>query len=390
MTAQRKIFFIALGFVAFITFSGVIVASSKTEIEGIPRRLLPQYKAKVNQVLQDAAYAKMIGEQIHPHAFVLHEKYDFGLLDPQTTASHDFYVENQGKAPLVLELVNTTCKCTVGKVGDREILPGGAGKVTLTWNTGLKSASYEQTARIKTNDPLHPSIDLTVIGEVRAELKMPEVVSFGSLNPDAAKSARFIVYSQVWDDFELTEVNCELPGFFWDIHPISSTHPKLRDLDFASAWEIEFSTTGGNRGPFQGEAELVFVGPDPLQPMRRKISLAGKVRAPINFYGPDLHQEKGLDVGVLTNNESHEFPIVVRLRGPQTRSIEVLKVEPKGFSARLESIDDRQYRLVLEIPQDCPQVQFNRNDLHGFIEVGDPHDKTYSNWLPLYGAVVAP
>jgi Protein of unknown function (DUF1573) len=390
MTAQRKIFLIVSGFAAFIACSGAIVASSKTEIEGVPRRLLPQYKAKVNQVLVDAAYAKMIGQQIHPQAFVLKKKFDFGLLDPETTASHDFYVENQGKAPLVLELVNTTCKCTVGKVGDREILPGGAGKVTLTWNTGLKAERYEQTARIKTNDPLNPTLDLTVSGEIRAELKMPEAISFGSLNPGKAESAKFIVYSQVWNDFELTEVNCELPGFYWDVHPIVSTHPKLRDLDYKSAWEIEFSTTGGNRGHFEGEAELVFVGSDPQQPIRRKVSLSGKVRAPINFYGPELHAEKGLEIGVLTNNQSHEFPMVVRLRGPQIHPIRVLKVKPEGLSARLEPIDEHQYRLVLEIPKDCPQVQFNRKDLHGYIEVGDPNDKSYSNWLPVYGAVVSP
>ena len=385
----KRILLICGGFATFVFMTGILVASVKHEPEGIPKRLLPMYKAKIREVKENLAYAEAVGETIHATAYVAEPFHDFGLLYPHTTATHTFLVENHGKAPLHIAVSETTCKCTVGKVGEEEIMPGGAGKVTLTWNTGYKVDSYEQTARIVTNDPLHPQMDLTISGRVRADLVCPRQISFGSMNPSEVKTKKFLVFSQRWEDFYLNQAESDLRAFSWDAEPIDLDDRRLHDTGAIAAWEISVTSSGSRRGTFQEDVRLQFRSSEENEPIERTLVADGKVRAPINFYSPDIHAQRGLEFGVLHNDEAHEYSVVARLRGPGEHRLEVLDIQPPELQATIEpSGSDGQYRLSITVPKDCPMVTFNSDQKHGYVEVGDPNDPEYKNWFPLYGAVM--
>lgn len=386
----KRISGLCAGFIAFAVVTGVLVGSVKHEPEGIPKPLLPKFKAKIAQVKADRQFAQKIGQEIHPRAVVAEQHFEFGMLDPHTTATHTFVVENHGSAPLQLNVLETTCKCTAGTISNGDIFPGGGGKVTLTWNTGYEAQRYEQTARIQTNDPLRPTIDLTIAGEVKAELIVPGSVNFGSINPGESGRVEFPIYSQLWDEFVIEDVVSDLPGFTWDVRPIDLEDISMSDKNAKWAWSVAVSTTGGRRGNFSGSIDLTMSSPRTGEILRRTLSATGKVRAPINFYSPDIHAKTGLELGTLQNDVEHRFKLLVRLRGPIKPGIKVLDVQPPQITAELEplGVDGEQYRLHVIVPKDCDPVIFNLDQKQGFVEVGDPNDPQYRNWFPLHGAVI--
>ena len=65
---------------------------------------------------------------------------------------------------LLLKKGETTCKCTISKVGDGEIPPGGEAHVELIWKAVAVNAEFRQTATITTNDPKLRSLELDMVG----------------------------------------------------------------------------------------------------------------------------------------------------------------------------------------------------------------------------------
>lgn len=108
--------------------------------------------------------------------------YDFGAMAPGATGSHVFVVKNIGKDPLSLELGATTCKCTLGSLDDSELAPGESTSVELEWTVAAGKTQFEQSAELRTNDPLRPAIRLVVRGLVISDLEFePKKIPFGDV-----------------------------------------------------------------------------------------------------------------------------------------------------------------------------------------------------------------
>ena len=375
-----------LGVIAAVL--GVLINTIGYEPFGVPKALRPQFKAKIAKVKRQAEIIQSLDELHAPLAVVDHGSFDFGLLDPNSTSSHDFVVTNKGNGPLSLEVLETTCKCTVGKIEDDFLEPGESTTVTLTWTTSDQSDEFEQIAILLTNDPTKETFRLTVTGQVRAALVVPETLDVGTTDPGESVVASFNVYSQLWDEFYLESAECDLPGFDWWTEPIASDVPALEDADAKCAWKVSVSATGIRRGQLHEDVQLTFRSATTDEAVERTVAASLRVRAPINFYSPQIHSSKGLEIGTLVSGEAHEFPMIVRARGQRDKTIEVLDVQPEQLQATLTPLARAgEYRLVLTIPEDCPSVMFNSEQQHGYVEVGDPADEDFRNWFPVFGAV---
>ncbi len=82
--------------------------------------------------------------------------HNFETMQRGSSKEHAFKVTNEGARPLTVEVLNTTCKCTVGDVADAPIPPGGTVDVKLSWVAKAMPGSFRQTATLKTNDPRAP------------------------------------------------------------------------------------------------------------------------------------------------------------------------------------------------------------------------------------------
>ena len=118
-------------------------------------------------------------------------EYDFGTRDIEASSgSHDFVFTNKGDAPLSLSEGGTSCRCTMSKLGQEKISPGGSTKVTITWKPIDKPGPYQQTAKILTNDPAQPQITLTISGRVTAAMRFsPSELVFSRLSVGETSTA---------------------------------------------------------------------------------------------------------------------------------------------------------------------------------------------------------
>ncbi|MGI9473259.1 MAG: DUF1573 domain-containing protein, partial [Rubripirellula sp.] len=185
------------------------------------------------------------------------------------------------------------------------------------------------------------------------------------------------------------DVASEVAGFEWYAEPIENHDDRLADKEPRSAWEIRAFATSLDTGAFSGELRVKVRGSNGVDEVERTVRFNGKVRSPINFYSPEIHFQGGLDIGTLVSGKPHRFSLVVRVRGDLERSIEVLDVQPPVLKTSVLPLPTKgSYRLTMEVPSDCPMTMFNTVKKHGYIQVGDPDDKNFSNWFPIHGAVV--
>ncbi|MFG0289865.1 MAG: DUF1573 domain-containing protein [Rhodopirellula sp. JB044] len=386
--------FIALPISAIllITVAGAFSLTVQYKPYGVPEHRREEYDEKLSLIAQQQkALSGEIPTEELPIAVVEESTYDFGMIDPHTTTSHSFNVRNDGQGPLSLKVAGTSCKCTVGKLEHELLMPGATTTVTMEWNTGYQADEYEQTATIVTNDPLHKEIKLSVKGVVRAELIAPKSVELIAQQLGEMATGEIILFSQLWDDFTIMSITTDEDDttLNWETSPIDNDDVELADKESKSAVRVALAMPRHRPGNFQGNFTVTIRPGDGSADITREISYGGKVRPPISFISPLLHRHDGLHIGTLTAGEESTWHLYARVRGGEGLQIEVLDVEPKELKAEIQPTSrEGDYRLTLKIEKDCPMTIFNLDHQRGYVQVGDPEDKQFSNWFPVVGAVV--
>ncbi len=99
------------------------------------------------------------------------ESYNFGTVVPGQAVAHDFTLKNEGKEPLIIRKVSTTCGCTASKPDKYEIKSGESTTLKCTFDSRGKTGKQFQTITLITNDPLQPNLVLRFIGDVEPARK---------------------------------------------------------------------------------------------------------------------------------------------------------------------------------------------------------------------------
>ncbi len=124
------------------------------------------------------------------------EEFDFGVMEPGTKGEHTFVVKNTGTAPMTLEVIGSTCKCTIGKLDKSELQPGEETNINLTWDVKSTSEQFGQSAILKSNDPIRGEFHLKVKGTVISQMTMvPRTLSFGQVESGENIKLEGILYS---------------------------------------------------------------------------------------------------------------------------------------------------------------------------------------------------
>ncbi|MGD9157088.1 MAG: DUF1573 domain-containing protein [Desulfobacteraceae bacterium] len=101
-----------------------------------------------------------------PGLFIEEKVYNFGDAVEGEQISHDFIIENRGDTPLNLLKVRSSCGCTATSY-TKEILPGEKGKISARFRSkGYGGRTVNKRIHVKTNDPKHSSLDLSITGHV--------------------------------------------------------------------------------------------------------------------------------------------------------------------------------------------------------------------------------
>ncbi|MHB8968923.1 MAG: DUF1573 domain-containing protein [Pirellulaceae bacterium] len=325
-----------------------------------------------------------------PQAQVDSAVHDFGRMDPLTVQEHVFVVRNVGDAPLELFMGPTTCKCTLAKLGQQAVPPGGKTHVALQWNTG-RDLAYAQSATIFTNDPRNKALQFSIKGTVSALFRCsPEQLVFSRIVPGETPSATAVVYSQAWDDMELEPITPSLSGMTVTISEVDSSE---RDtLQAKSARRITvtlpadlpegyFTTPLVLRGkPAGGSSE---------QMADCELGIEGKVIRRLAVYGPEIEVNGMIDMGRVRQGNLGHVRLLMKLRDTE-RNLPVKHIEstPSFLHVWVEPFKTDEskelglYYLHVEVPKDAPTFRLPPNE-RGMIRIEFDHPRVTKLELPL-------
>ena len=154
--------------------------------------------------------------------------HDFGEVWIKPTLKHTFVVTNTGEAVLKILNVKPTCGCTTNGEYDREIAPGGTGKIPLVLKT-RNMTKFNKFATVTTNDPGNASFKLSLTGTVKPYVTAtPRSLRLSGVRPteEIREIVRLSIFS---DDVELQVVESSKPsGFRATLQP--GPEPRTFDL----------------------------------------------------------------------------------------------------------------------------------------------------------------
>lgn len=108
---------------------------------------------------------------------------DFGRMTAGSKGTAAFVFKNTGDQPLDITKIFSICTCTTfPKTSISSILPGKSAKIVAVFDSTGFEGNIVKRIVVKTNDPAHKKVMLTVMAKVIPIAKLePESVSFGWL-----------------------------------------------------------------------------------------------------------------------------------------------------------------------------------------------------------------
>jgi hypothetical protein len=368
---------------SFISYSIGLIAIAVAGCDSSSNVIIPSESASAEEYLaaskaMEKKFAAPV--RVSPKAVVETSEFDFGNMDPGTSGFHEFEVRNEGSAPLELELLETSCKCTVGSVDGKPIPPGGSTKVRMEWNTGNKVSNYSQWAQVATNDSENATLTFKIRGTVRQVIRFePEEVVFGQFLPTDAVEREVLIYSDKLKDFRLPEVTASQADFVAEVTPASAE--KLASLGAVQGYVVRVKTpTDLLQGEFL-EYLKVEVQNDPEEPAHEtyEIPLKGRVMGRLSVVGAAVDGLGRIELGVKRYGEGGKVRLKVKVRdNDPDLTVRDLKVKPEFLKVQLVPLPNAAvaglYDLIVELPRETEPCS-HRGDNMGTIHFDFDHPR---------------
>jgi len=327
-----------------------------------------------------------------PKVVVDNDTFDFGVRENKSEDSHTFVIRNEGDHPLELVLRKTSCKCTVGKLGDKVVdpeggpvsitlAPGDQTELTLDWTVKrVHSNHFRQSALLLTNDREMPRLVLQITGRIAQTIFVtPNAFMFGKLLTADNRTGEITIESIRDEPLEISEakLTTDATAEFFDFELEQLAPEDLHISGAKSGWRVRLTLKPGlqpgliqqtialatnleNRPtielPVLGiiDSDFAIMGGKGWDSTLRKIKLGrvsrdtGAIRKLTIFVRGPLRDEIVLQPPVVTPKE-----LIVTLGEPQGKG------EAKSV----------QYPLTIEIPKGIRVMNHLGNDQGDFGRV---------------------
>jgi hypothetical protein len=192
--------------------------------------------------------------------------YRFGTIQVGEEKSHKFRIENRGEGPLSIGRGPTQCKCTLSRLANGSIAPGGFAEVDVSWTPNEFEEAFSKMAKIYTSDPETPEIDFAVIGHVVPKVEArPLTWNLGEISEKETSKVVGKIGSPLNAKFSVATVGVTGPN-------VKITYKPLTKEELAAAhWSAgcEFTATVGKDlpwGRFKSKARIRATN-DPEHPV---------------------------------------------------------------------------------------------------------------------------
>lgn len=300
----------------------------------------------------------------YPKVVIEEADYNFGTMAVGTEGHHTYVVRNEGEAPLMLKLERTTCKCTLSNLTKEAVAPGKSTEVGLTWKLVAPAEEFRQSAVITTNDPEHPTIELTVNGKARPVLLAgpPDTWSLGVIAEREPTTVSGLLYSSIVDQFQIVEITSSNKLLSAEASPASKD--RLKALEGISGYVIHVSLAPGvQMGQFRGT--LTFhTNLDDAKEFH--LDIEGTRKGPVYFLPSQgvkwFSTARLLDLGTFRADKGKTATLSMFVTGSSRDEFKILKAESDNElvkvaaqrDSRPQEADQVRYLLTFEVPPGSP------------------------------------
>jgi hypothetical protein len=295
-----------------------------------------------------------------PKAVVEQPLHHFGILDPLEECAHEFVIRNAGQGVLRLRRGPTTCKCTMSDLRQGKVPPGGRAVVRVSSKTENEPGPFSHGATIFTNDPTQKVVQLQIHGVVRTLLgARPPEVALSTCRRNEPSSARFFLYSQTWDDFEVAEVLASREDLRWQLAPADDA--TLAELEARCAYRVDVTVPAGMPAGYFREWLKLSARPDTgAEPRTVELPITGRVPERLRVYGRRLANGKLLQIGAISAGQGAKEQLTLRIYD-EHQALVVRKVETRPEFLRVKVTrcgtgpsSSGLYKIDVEVPPDAP------------------------------------
>jgi hypothetical protein len=268
--------------------------------------------------------------------------------------THTWTIKNVGEGTLDLWMEGKpTCSCTIAKLenGQKAVIPPGESTtIDLEWNTKDFHEKYSQGATFGTNDPSHPTFQLTVAGDVYPPVSVypPQLMQFPSISNEEPHDQSIAVYSQDRPKLKLTKLTTSKPNLIVaEATPLTEEDGK--QLKIEAGYRVKVTVKPGMPvGQFH--EELVIQTDHPNLP-EVKVSVTGTVTGPIGAIPPRLRMAN------VPSRLGGTAEIILLVRGGRPTQFEVM-YKPEQMEIAIVQDDTPtlkgRYRMTVTLPPGVP------------------------------------
>jgi hypothetical protein len=312
-----------------------------------------------------------------PRLVVDETNHTFETLNPTDPCHYDFVVRNEGDAPLKLTLGGLSCNCLVSEIPEKPIPPGDEAKVRVGAKTSQVEGEFAHRATILTNDPTCKRLVLTIRGVVRRYLVAdPPAIIVPEISIDTPTWAKTIVFSQVWDQWEVESVKPMPPSLQWKIEPAS--RDALASLQAKRGYRIDVMLPPDlPTGSFSGALELSVRVGNEGQKRSLRVPIEGQVPKLRTVWGEAVDVFGVIDIGTLRLGEGSRKAVLLKVRGKH-RQLKIERVDktPEFLQVRVTPLSNPGlYRIEVEVPPDAPPCDYQGKgeDAMGWFRILTDH-----------------
>lgn len=320
----------------------------------------------------------------HPKLEVDVSEHDFGEMNPHQFGEYRFVVRNVGEAPLELHSERSTCNCTIVELPTAPLAPGEETSIVCKWETERNNERFLESATIRTNDPDHPRLKLTITGDVLVhvganppELLMPQV------HPGQATSVTTVVTSQVWDSFGIEDISSSLEGFEATVHP--ATPEQLDALNAKAGHQLTINIPDTlPQGEFNHWVRFQIRPPAEESddgPKSYELPLRGKVLRRVAVYGPGIDFRGRISMGVIPTQKGLHRRMVMKVRDPDPElRVREISHHPSFLDVKVTPYEGKAgtakglYHLDIQVPKASPVGRYQASEA-GEIKIEFDHPR---------------
>lgn len=174
--------------------------------------------------------------------------YDFGQVREGIKVTHVYTFKNVGTDTLVIGEIKTSCGCTAALASEQKIPPGKEGKINVILDSSSSHGrgKVHRTITVNSNDPDQPKVQLSLTGEVLAEIEiMPPHLNFGTIKKGEERSESVKVRFPLDPTLRVTKVESLTEGIHAEQVTSKSAESGETEIQITVSRDLPVGTLSG-------------------------------------------------------------------------------------------------------------------------------------------------